>query len=218
MKKVILVVLPILFAMPLLGGCAAGREIYYNAWSKLGQERRDIFVSRVKNARVAENDAKEDFRTTLEKFQDITGAKGGDLETKYKKLQSAYDSCKSRADKVSDKIQAVENVANSMWSEWSKENAQFTDAGKKAENEKLLEETKVKYQKLLMAMKSTEAKMKPVLGKFNDVVLDLKHKLNASAIASLQGTAVQIEADVKGLIKDMEASIAEADAFIAGMK
>ena len=219
MKKVLLWILPAVTVLSLLPGCAASREIYYNAWSKVGQDRRDIFVSRVKSARGAENDAKEDFRTTLEKFQDIAGAKGDmQLETKYKKLQASYDSCKARADKVTDKIQAVENVANSMWAEWAKENTQFSDPAKKAENEKLLGETKLKYEKLLGSMRSSETKMKPVLAKFNDVVLDLKHKLDASAVASLQGTAVQIDTDVKSLIKDMEANIAEADDFIKNMK
>ncbi|MBN8645354.1 MAG: DUF2959 family protein, partial [Planctomycetes bacterium] len=37
-------------------------------------------------------------------------------------------------------------------------------------------------------------------------------------IASLQGTSDRLGADVAALIKEMEASIAEADSFIASMK
>jgi hypothetical protein len=60
--------------------------------------------------------------------------------------------------------------------------------------------------------------MDPVLKRFNDQVLYLKHNLNAQAIASLQTTAAGIDTDVSALIKDMEASIAEADDFIKQMK
>jgi hypothetical protein len=49
-------------------------------------------------------------------------------------------------------------------------------------------------------------------------VLFLKHNLNAAAISSLQTTAGGIESDVQQLVRDMEASIAEADAFIKQLK
>ena len=66
-------------------------------------------------------------------------------------------------------------------------------------------------------MRRAEAKMDPVLTAFRDQVLFLKHNLNARAISSLQGTVAQIEGDVGALITDMEASIAEADAFISSL-
>ncbi len=67
-------------------------------------------------------------------------------------------------------------------------------------------------------MKAAEAKMDPVLAAFHDQVLYLKHNLNARAIASLQVTAGQIQSDVGSLVKEMEAAIAEANAFIDQMK
>jgi len=60
--------------------------------------------------------------------------------------------------------------------------------------------------------------MQPVLTAFRDQVLFLKHNLNAAAIASLQTTAKGIESDVERLVAEMNASIAEADRFIKGMK
>jgi hypothetical protein len=63
-------------------------------------------------------------------------------------------------------------------------------------------------------MKRAEKKIAPVLAAFRDQVLFLKHNLNAQAIAYLKGEIVSIETDVASLIKYMEASINEADAFI----
>ena len=48
-------------------------------------------------------------------------------------------------------------------------------------------------------------------------MLFLKHNLNAQAIASLQSELATIEDDVASLIRDMEASIAEANEFIESM-
>jgi len=61
--------------------------------------------------------------------------------------------------------------------------------------------------------KSTNG-MYPVLAKLNDYVLYLKHNLNAKAIGSLSGEVISIEKDVAKLIKDMNASIDEAQNFI----
>jgi hypothetical protein len=47
-----------------------------------------------------------------------------------------------------------------------------------------------------------------------DQVLFLKHNLNAKDIVSLRGELVQVESDTDKLIKELEASIAEADRFI----
>ena len=57
--------------------------------------------------------------------------------------------------------------------------------------------------------------MDPVLAKFKDQVLFLKHNLNAQAISSLKGELVSVEGNVELLIKELNASIKEADAFIA---
>ncbi|MHC4122247.1 MAG: DUF2959 family protein [Planctomycetota bacterium] len=70
---------------------------------------------------------------------------------------------------------------------------------------------------LINAMKRAETKIEPVLSAFRDQVLFLKHNLNAQAIASLHDELASVEADIASLIKEMEASIAEANAFIEAM-
>jgi hypothetical protein len=67
-------------------------------------------------------------------------------------------------------------------------------------------------------MDSAAGTMDPVLQKFKNRVLFLKANLNAQAIASLKGTEVELGGDIDNLIKEMEASIAEADQFIAGLE
>ena len=49
---------------------------------------------------------------------------------------------------------------------------------------------------------------------FKDYVLYLKHNLNAQAIASLKGEAMNIQAEITKLIAQMNQSIAKADEFV----
>src|SRR4051794_31212218 len=199
----------------LVVGCATTN---YAFWQKFGYEKRDILVSRVEKARDAQNDAKEEFKTTFQKFKELTNFQGGELESKYNKLSAAYDDCKERADNVKKRIASVDQVANDMFAEWKTELGKYENQDLKRASEKKLYETKQRYAQLIEAMRNSESKMDPVLRAFQDQVLFLKHNLNAAAISSLQTTASGIESDVQNLIKDMETSINEANTFINQIK
>jgi Protein of unknown function (DUF2959) len=199
----------------IIGGCSTA---YYGVWEKLGYEKRDILVSRVQEGKEDQQAAETQFKTTMQKFQDLTSFNGGDLEAEYDKLNSSYESCVSRADAVSSKIKSIDSVAKDMFAEWKGELSQYDNQDLRAKSEQELKDTKAKYDKLIALMRKSEASMQPVLRAFHDQVLFLKHNLNAAAISSLQTTAAGIDTDVKQLIAEMEASISEADAFISKVK
>ena len=94
---------------------------------------------------------------------------------------------------------------------------EYSNANLRRSSQKKLRETRSQYAKLIKAMKRAESKMDPVLTKFKDHVLYLKHNLNAQAISSLKGELGAVESNVQTLIKDMEISIKQADSFIATM-
>ena len=79
----------------------------------------------------------------------------------------------------------------------------------------LYDKTRDSYKEMITRMDSAAGTMDPVLQKFKNRVLYLKANLNAQAIASLKGTEIDLGSDIDKLIKEMEASIAEADQFIA---
>jgi len=202
-------------ACTILAGCASAN---YAFWNKLGYEKRDILVSRVEKAKDSQEAAKEQFKTTMQRFQELTNFNGGDLEAMYKKLSGEYDASVSRANAVRDKIASVDSVAQDMFKEWKNELSEYQNPDLRAKSEQELNDSKQHYATLIAAMRQSEAKMDPVLKAFHDQVLFLKHNLNAAAVSSLQATATGINSDVQALIKDMENSINEANAFIAQMK
>jgi ABC-type transporter Mla subunit MlaD len=201
-------------ALSLATGC---KTAYYKTWEKLGWEKRDILVDRVKDARDDQDAAKKQFQTTLDQFKAVTGYNGGDLEAKYKKLNSAYDAAEARANDVRNRIKSVESVAADMFKEWNSELSEYQNADLRRSSEQKLNQTKDRYNQLISVMKQASSKMDPVLAAFHDQVLYLKHNLNADAISSLQQTATGINTDVENLIRDMNASIAEANSFINDM-
>jgi hypothetical protein len=195
----------------------ACQKTYYNAWEKVGVHKRDIMVERVEKARDSQNDAKEQFQSALQQFSSVLNFKGGDLEEKYNTLRDAYENSKRKAEEVSSRIAKVEDVSEALFEEWQDELQQYSNVKLRADSEKKLSETRTQYKKLISAMKRAEGKMKPVLKAFNDQILYLKHNLNTQAILSLQSELVAVEEDVASLIREMEASIQEADSFIGTM-
>lgn len=195
-------------------GC---QKAYYGTMETFGYHKRDILVNRVEQSRDAQEQAKEQFKTALEKFTEVVNFDGGDLQKQYDRLKSELDKSHSRADQVTSRIKQVEEVSEALFDEWQKELEQYTSDKLKRSSADKLAKTRYSYNQMIQAMKRAEAKMEPVLSAFKDQVLFLKHNLNARAVASLHDELTNIEADIALLIKDMEASIAQADAFISDM-
>jgi len=219
MKKFAAVVAVAVVVSGLMGCASTGIAMREKVF---GQAKRDQLVNRVQDARDSQESAKKQFQSALDEFIAVTGAgadaKVADLEARYKRLKSEYDRSESRAGAVRDRIASVENVASALFKEWKAETEQYSSAQLKAASQQQLDETRARYDQLAGAMKQAAGKMDPVLLAFMDQVLFLKHNLNARAIASLQGMASQIQMDVGGLIRDMEAAINEANSFISQMK
>lgn len=198
----------------LLTGC---QTAYFSAMEKIGYHKRDILVSRVEEARTAQQEAKEQFKTALQQFTELTGFKGGALQEKYEKLNGEYENSKARAEAVRNRIVAVEDVAEALFAEWKEEIGQYGNADLRRSSQRKFDQTRQHYSRLIAAMKKAESKIPPVLTAFNDQVLYLKHNLNAQAIAALRDELAGVETDIGALIRDMESSIREADSFLSAM-
>ncbi|MGB0910632.1 MAG: DUF2959 domain-containing protein [Nitrospirales bacterium] len=199
--------------IPLIGCQTA----YYGAMEKLGYHKRDILVSDVEKARDAQADAKEQFKSALERFSSVLNFKGGDLQEKYDKLNAEYEQSEARANTVHKRVSSVEDVSEALFSEWKAELKEYSNANLRRTSQRKLDQTRQQYAQLIKAMKRAEKKMDPVMAAFKDQVLFLKHNLNAKAIASLKNELIAVKSDISSLIKEMEASIKEADSFISTM-
>ena len=214
MKPPSIIVLSVSMSL-LLGGC---QSAYYATMEKFGVEKRDIMVDRVEDARDAQEETKEEFADALEQFSALVNYEGDELEAVYDKLKAKFESSETAASEVRERIRSIESVSVDLFREWDEEIEQYTSASLKQKSREARLQTEQSYLVLIRKMKAAEATMYPVLDLFRDQVLFLKHNLNARAIASLDTEASAIEAEVRKLIEEMNASIAEADAFIASMR
>jgi hypothetical protein len=211
--KIQLLILPVLIVG--LSGCSS---IYYGTMEKLGLHKRDIMLDRVKEARDTQNDAKQQFLTAMEQFRRVVNFQGGDLEKEYNKLNATLKKSESKAADVRDRISAVEDVSEALFSEWRSEIKQYSSDRLRKSSQRKYDITKSKYKVLIGAMKRAEAKLEPALIPLRDQVLFMKHNLNARAIAGLSDELISVQTNVDKLVRDMESAIAQADAFITSLQ
>lgn len=203
---------PLLLA---LGGCQAA---YYGALEKIGIPKREVLVDRVAKARESQQQAKQQFASALEKFLAVTKAQPGEIKTRYEVLSAELKRDEERATEVRDRVAAVKDVAEALFSEWKAELKQYSSAELRSRSEAQLDATQRNYRDLITVMERAASRMEPVLAVFRDQVLYLKHNLNAQAVASLGSISQTLQNDIGRLITDMENSIREADEFIKTLK
>ncbi len=194
-----------------LTGC---NSAYLGALESIGIPKREVMKFRVEKARETQEETKEQFKTAMERFTELTNFQGGDLEATYKELNSEFEASEKKVKDINYRISEIENVSDALFSEWESELDQYSNAKLRSRSEQKLRETRTQYGQLIASMKKAESKTEPVLAVFRDNVLYLKHNLNAKAISSLQDDLKDIRTDVAVLIDAMEQSIRESDEFI----
>jgi len=198
-----------------LAGCGS---VYYSAWEMMGQEKRDLLRSSLKSMVGDQQEAGQTFKTALERVKELNGFQGGNLEAEYDKLKGAYDDAKSSAEAIDSRIRDIEDVSGDLFEEWEKEIGQMQSAELKSSSRQKLGETKARYDRAHASMVESRSRMEPALGLLNDHVLYLKHNLNAAAVGSLAASMGGIEQSVAALQTSLEASIREAQGFLAEME
>jgi hypothetical protein len=201
--------------LPFLGGCS---KAYYGAMEKVGIHKRDILIDRVEDARDAQSEAQEQFKSALEQFGAVVHIENSNLKIAYEKLNTEYEDSERAAAKVSERIDKVESVADALFDEWEDELKLYKSADLRRSSQRKLQKTKTRYNEMLASMHRAEKSMEPVLRSFRDNVLFLKHNLNAQAIGSLRSEFSTLKGEIDGLIKKMNVAIETSNQFISDIK
>ena len=212
----------LLFLVLSLTSCAnkinkMGRDVKYSAYEMVGYEKRDLFKSEVKTVKDKQEDSGKEFKSALQVLKEVYNFDGGDLEDQYEDLNDAYKSSEASAKDVKESIARLNTVAQDLFDEWEKELNQMNNKNLRSKSAQKLTETKTRFKSLKRQLDKSEAKMTPVLTKFHDQVLFIKHNLNAKAIGSLKTEGDKIKLDVQDLLQEMQKSIKEADKLIETM-
>jgi hypothetical protein len=198
-----------------MAGCT---KVYLAGLEKVGIPKRDLLQKRVERAQEAQEEVKEQFSSALERFRATVRVEGGELEERYDALKDELARSEKRSDQLGERIGSVKDVAEALFEEWEDELDDYHRSDLRAASAKNLDETRRAYAPMIRAMKRAHERTEPVLDAFRDVVLALKHQLNAKAIAGMRRELANVESEVSALIVAMDSSITEASKFLGTLE
>lgn len=210
--------LSVLFLILSLSACGVAQKVQYSALEKVGVHKRDILVDRIEKTSETQEETKKQFQSAYEELASLVDVDDQGLEGKYKKMAKAVELSEDKAKELQARIKSVDSVANALFAEWQEELGQYQSANLRKASERNLETTKQRYAVIHKKMQESHLRVEPVLQVLQDNTLYLKHNLNARAVSSISNEVLIIEAKVKQLISDMEASIAESKKFVGNMQ
>ena len=214
-KTGVLRVAAVAAVMLLATGCAS---VQYSALEKVGIHKRDILVDRVEDARDSQNDTRENVVSAYEELTALIGHDGGELEDKYERLSKQVERSRDSTDELDERLEAIDRVSEDLFEEWESELDLYSSQALKADQTRKLAQARSQFATLRRRMQTARDRVDPVMAVLEDNVLFLKHSLNAKALDALRGQAATLEGEVESLIRDMQAAIDEADAYIARMR
>src|SRR6266516_4810477 len=101
--------------------CLGCRSVYYSTWEKFGKYKRDLLQSKVKQVRDDQKETTIKLTNALTRLKEIYGFKGGELEKRYRRLQSDYDDSSAKAQTLKKRIAEMDQIAHDLFNEWEKE-------------------------------------------------------------------------------------------------
>jgi len=197
----------------LAGGCKAfGGSFLLFGGSHTPQE--DL-VSKARAAERESVETREDFAAAFLSYQRLTAPQALELEKLCDEFEDAVDACENRSEDLDDRIETIRREKEELVKDWTEELEHFTSDAVRKKSAVQMQETDARAQRLLDALEKLQGRMKPVLLKLQDYRLFFDHNLNARAIATLQDTYKEFDAECKALESEIGKAQGEIAAFLA---
>lgn len=195
------------------GGCLTGG----GSFLVLGGSHapQEDLVESVHEAGLEVDEARGDFGEAFRLYQRLTAPQAAELEDLSEAFEDALETCQARARRLTKRLDAVQRENDELVEDWRAELQQFSGETLRKKSETMLQETHARSKRVLDALTRVQERMQPVVLKLQDYALFFHHNLNARAIATLQDTYKDFDAEFRALEGEFGKARTEVDAFLA---
>ena len=183
-----------------------------------GFKETDKVISRAQSTISQIRSTKLQVESTLDGYNTIIEGKAPDNRKAYKKLTKDIQKCENQADKVGDRVAAMQEAASVYFSNWEASIAAITSDDLRAKSESRLKETQANYNEILKAAQKAGDEFKPFITNLHDQVTFLGHDLNPSAIADLQDEAAALNKKGDKVFAAVDETIEVASKYTNSLK
>ncbi|HEX6883372.1 MAG TPA: DUF2959 family protein [Planctomycetota bacterium] len=172
-------------------------------------------VARVRASEKELERSRTDFGQAFTLYQRLSAPQAVELERLSKEFASAVKACAGRAREHGKRVDAVREAKEELMQGWSEELAGYSSETMRKKSATMMQDTDTRAQKVLASLEGVQQRMQPVLLKLQDYELFFHHNLNARAIATLEDTYRDFDAEFRALEKEFERARGEVTGFLA---
>ena len=183
-----------------------------------GFKETDKLISKSQSTISQIRSTKLQTEATLDGYNAIIDGKVPDNRKAYKGLVKDIQKCENQADKVGNRIVAMQTAASTYFSNWEASIAGITSDDLRAKSEMRLKETRANYDEILKAAQKAGDEFKPFITNLHDQVTFLGHDLNPSAIADLKDDAAKLNSKGAKVFSAVDDTIEVASKYTNSLK
>jgi hypothetical protein len=183
-----------------------------------GFKETDKLISRAQSTISQIRSTKLQTEATLDGYNAIIDGKVPDNRKAYKSLVKDIQKCENQADKVGNRVVAMQEAASTYFGNWEASSAAITSDHLRAKGEARLKETQANYDEILKAAQKAGDEFKPFITNLHDQVTFLGHDLNPSAIADLKDEAEALNSKGSKVFSAVDDTIEVATKYTNSLK
>lgn len=183
-----------------------------------GHKQTDKLINKSQDTITSIRSTKLQVESTLDGYNAIIDGKVPDNRKAYKSLVKDIQKCENQADKVGNRIVAMQVAASTYFTDWEASIEEITSDDLRAKSEKRLQDTRANYDQILKAAQKAGDEFKPFITNLHDQVTFLGHDLNPSAIADLQDDAAKLNAKGTKVFSAVDETIEVASKYANSLK
>ncbi len=175
-------------------------------------------VERVHGAREQVSEVQTEFQTAFELFQRLTAPQAVELEELEDDFEDSFENCQEESEDLDGTLTAIRADSEKLFADWSADLERFSGDALRKKSETMMVETQERSQRVIASLESVQSKMEPVLMQLQDYALFFNHNLNPRAIATLEDTYDDFDAEVKAMRIEIEKAQEEMRSFLLALE
>lgn len=199
------------------GACRASGGASFLVFGGSHAPQADL-IERVHAAGEEAREAHQDFGAAFQLYQRLTAPQAVELDELSGDFEDALENCTERAEDLGKHIESVRVEEKALVKGWNDELARFSGDTLRKKSAAMLQDTEARAERVLAALQRAQGSLAPVLLKLQDYALFFHHNLNARAIATLQDTYKDFDAEFRALESEFAKAEQEIQAFLENFR
>jgi len=179
---------------------------------------QEDLVDSVRAAEKESREARADFEAALALYRQVTTPQATELDDLAEDFEEAVEDCRERFEDLAARRARVEEEQEELFRGWNEELGRFSLEVLRAKSAAQLQETQRSTREVTQALERLQARMDPVMKKLEDYALFFHHNLSPRAIATLEDTYKDFDAEFRALQGEFEKVRAEVTSFLSNFE